>query len=124
MKRLKQQIADAIHSALSSLEFPEKTFSLTPPNNPNFGDLSSNIPLLLTKDLKKSPIEIGQIITGELKVSLINHISDITLTPPGFINFKISKSFYQSKVESILKKGESYGKGTQGVGKTANVEFV
>ncbi|MBT7822798.1 MAG: arginine--tRNA ligase [Candidatus Marinimicrobia bacterium] len=124
MKRLKQQIADAIHSALSSLEFPEKTFSLTPPNNPNFGDLSSNIPLLLTKDLKKSPMEIGQIITGELKVSLINHISDITLTPPGFINFKISKSFYQSKVESILKKGESYGKGTQGVGKTANVEFV
>ena len=124
MKHLKQQITDAVSASLASLSFPEKDFSLAPPKNPEFGDLSTNVSLLLTRDLKKPPLEIAQSIADELNKELPHHISEISVTPPGFINFKVTKSFYQSKVKTILDAGDSFGKGSHGDGKTANVEFV
>ena len=124
MKHLKQQITDAVSASLTSLSFPEKDFSLAPPKNPEFGDLSTNVPLLLTRDLKKPPLEIAQSIADELNKELPHHISEISVTPPGFINFKVTESFYQSKVKTILDAGDSFGKGSHGDGKTANVEFV
>ena len=124
MKHLKQQITDAVSASLTSLSFPEKDFSLAPPKNPEFGDLSTNVSLLLTRDLKKPPLEIAQSIADELNKELPHHISEISVTPPGFINFKVTKSFYQSNVKTILDAGDSFGKGSHGDGKTANVEFV
>ena len=124
MKHLKQQITDAVSASLASLSFPEKDFSLAPPKNPEFGDLSTNVSLLLTRDLKKPPLEIAQSIADELNKELPHHISEISVTPPGFINFKVTESFYQSKVKTILDAGDSFGKGSHGDGKTANVEFV
>ena len=124
MKHLKQQITDSVSAALTSLSFPEKEFSLSPPKNPEFGDLSTNISLLLSRDLEKPPLEIAQSIADELKKNIPEYVSEITVTPPGFINFKVPESFYQSKVNSILDAGDSFGKGVHGTGKTANVEFV
>jgi len=124
MKHLKQQITDAVSASLTSLSFPEKDFSLAPPKNPEFGDLSTNVSRLLTRDLKKPPLEIAQSIADELNKELPHHISEISVTPPGFINFKVTESFYQSKVKTILDAGDSFGKGSHGDGKTANVEFV
>ena len=56
--------------------------------------------------------------------NLPKYVSKVTVTPPGFINFKISDSFYQSNITTILDAGNSYGKGSVGKRKTANVEFV
>ena len=124
MKLLKQQISKAVSTSITSLSYPEKEFSLSPPKNPDFGDLSTNVSLLLTRDLKKSPLEIGNNIANILNQYLPKYVSKVTLTPPGFINFKISDSFYQSNITTILDAGNSYGKGSVGKGKTANVEFV
>ena len=124
MKKLKQQIINAVSNSLTSLAYPKKEFSLAPPKNPEFGDLSTNISLLLTQNLKRPPLEIAQSIAKELNKNLLHHISEITVTPPGFINFKIDQSFYQSKVKTILDENDSFGKGGLGAKKTANVEFV
>ena len=124
MNQLKSQLAESISSVLYSLSFPKKDFSLAPPKHEEFGDLSSNICLLLTKDLNKNPMEIGKIIADALLMNLPEHISDVTVTPPGFINFKIFETFYQSQVEIILNDTDACGRGNQGGGKTANVEFV
>jgi len=43
MKEIKKQINYAIALSLKTLSFPEKDYSLTPPKNNAFGDLSSNI---------------------------------------------------------------------------------
>jgi len=67
MKKLKQQIINAVSASLTSLTYPEKEFSLAPPKNPEFGDLSTNISLLLTRNLKMPPLEIAQSIAKELK---------------------------------------------------------
>jgi arginyl-tRNA synthetase len=124
MKLLKQQISKAVSTSITSLSYPEKEFSLAPPKNPDFGDLSTNVSLLLTRDLKKSPLEIANNIAIVLNQDLPQHVSEITVTPPGFINFKISETFYQSNIATILETGNSFGQGSEGKGKTANVEFV
>ena len=124
MKTLKKQLTDGIQTALESLTYPGKDFSLAPPNNPDFGNISSNIALLLANDLKTSPLEIANAIANELQSTVLDHIESITVTPPGFINFFIRNSFFQSSVKSIRKAGNSYGRGIVGRGKTANVEFV
>ena len=124
MKLLKQQISKAVSTSITSLSYPEKDFSLAPPKNPDFGDLSTNVSLLLTRDLKKSPLEIANNIANILNQDLPKYVSKVTVTPPGFINFKISDSFYQSNITTILDAGNSYGKGSVGKRKTANVEFV
>jgi arginyl-tRNA synthetase len=124
MKLLKQQISKAVSTSITSLSYPEKEFSLASPKNPDFGDLSTNVSLLLTRDLKKSPLEIANNIAIVLNQDLPQHVSEITVTPPGFINFKISETFYQSNIATILETGNSFGQGSEGKGKTANVEFV
>tara|TARA_Y100000590_G_scaffold470382_1_gene664309 strand:- start:148 stop:1782 length:1635 start_codon:yes stop_codon:yes gene_type:complete len=124
MKILKKQLTDGIQKALESLTYPEKDFSLAPPNNPDFGNISSNIALLLANDLKTSPLEIANAIANELQTTVQDHIESITVTPPGFINFFIQNSFFQSSIKSIHKAGNNYGKGIIGHNKTANVEFV
>ena len=54
----------------------------------------------------------------------LNHIDDITVSPPGFFNFLIDASFYQNSIITILEKNDQYGRGGTGKDKTANVEFV
>ena len=95
-----------------------------PSKNPDFGDLSTNIALLLTKTLKENPLKIAEKITSKLLNQKPQDINGITVTKPGFINFKINNFFFQSKINHIIKKAEKYGQNSTGKGKTANIEFV
>jgi arginyl-tRNA synthetase len=124
MKNLKSLLHNNIDSILDDLYFPKVKFSIIPSKDPKFGDLSSNIALLLTKDLKKSPLDICEIFLKKLSNKNLKPIAQITITKPGFINFKIKNSFLQSKITKILLEKDNYGKNSIGKGKTANVEFV
>jgi arginyl-tRNA synthetase len=124
MKNLKSLLHNSIKSILEKLCFPKVKFSILPSKNPKFGDISSNVALLLTRDLKKSPLDICEIISKELSNKNLKLIAQITITKPGFINFKIKDSFFQSKIPTILSKNHNYGRNSIGRGKTANVEFV
>ena len=124
MKNLKSLLHNNIDSILKDLYYPKVKFSIIPSKDPKFGDLSSNIALLLTKDLKKGPLDICKIILKELSNKNLKPISQITITKPGFINFKIKNSFLQSKITKILLEKDNYGKSSIGKGRTANVEFV
>jgi len=124
MTQLKEKIMNAITLALSSLSYPEKDCSLAPPKNIEFGDLSSNIALLLAKELKKPPMEIAKSIADELNNNLNEYITNVSITNPGFINLKIDDHYFQSQIRHILDRNQEYGKGEIGTGQTANVEFV
>jgi len=69
--------------------------------------------LYLLKNIQKDLLENG-----------LDNIKDVTVTPPGFINFIVHPSFYQNKIKSIIKDSENFGKDNIGKGKSANVEFV
>ncbi|MFL2989332.1 MAG: arginine--tRNA ligase [Candidatus Neomarinimicrobiota bacterium] len=99
-------------------------FSLSPPKKESFGDLSSNIALLISKQIQKNPLEIAEEIKKNMLHQNLNDIEDITATQPGFINFVIKPSYYQNNLKLIIKDQENFGKNFKGKGKTANVEFV
>ncbi len=124
MKEIKQELTIIMKKILGKLSFPIINFSLAPPKNNEFGDLSSNIPLLLTKELKKQPMQIADILRNEIEQENINYIINITVTNPGFLNFKISNQYFQDQISIILKHFDDYGKSNIGKGKQANVEFV
>ena len=99
-------------------------FSLSPPKQESFGDLSSNIALLISKQIQKNPLEIAEEIKKTMLHQNLNDIEDITATQPGFINFVIKPNYYQNNLKLIIKDKESFGKDFKGKGKSANVEFV
>ena len=124
MKALRLKLSEYKSKALRKLSFPKKDYSLAPPKNRDFGDLSSNIALLLPRDLNRKPMDIARIIADELKSKLPENITNVTVAKPGFLNFEISNKFFQSQILNILENNDNYGKGNIGSGKTANVEFV
>ena len=122
MMKILSQLTEALIKSLSSLEYPEKNIQLSPPNNPEFGDLSTNVALTLSKDLKQNPMNIGKAIIDNLSLPE-DLIDEVTISQPGFINFKISNKYYYNILNEIIDNNK-YGQGKSGENKTANVEFV
>lgn len=122
VKMIIEIIIKDLNSALAKLGYSKNDIKIAKCKNPEFGDFSSSIPLILAKIHKKSPIDIAHQIRDEMILSN-NIIEKITATDPGFINFKISKKYYYSVLEEILNKND-FGKSSSGKNKNANVEFV
>jgi len=120
--KIVSQLTEALNKSLSSLEYPEKNIQLSPPNNSEFGDLSTNVALTLSKDLKQSPMNIGKAIIDNVSLPE-DLIDEVTISQPGFINFKISNKYYYNILNEIIDDNK-YGRGKSGEDKTANVEFV
>ena len=118
---IKKIISD-LKNTLTKLGYSDIDIQVSKSKNPKFGDFSSSIPLVLGKLSKKSPIEIAEKIKSEIILS--NTIFEkISITEPGFINFKISAKYYYKILNDILNDND-FGKSNVGQNKTANVEFV
>ena len=126
IKSVIKNIKDNIISALKpyDIEITLDDFSLSPPKQESFGDLSSNIALLISKQMKENPLGVAEKIKAELLNTNIKNIDAITVTPPGFINFVIKQNFYQNNLKSIIQDKDDFGKDFKGKDKSANVEFV
>ena len=116
------QLIQSLADSLSALGLPKRDIKLTPPNNPDFGDFATNVALTLTKEAGIPPIQIANNIKDHLGVS-VTLIEEITVTTPGFINFKIAPTYYYQILSEILTN-KQFGRGISGNGKKANVEFV
>ncbi|MBT3478109.1 MAG: arginine--tRNA ligase [Candidatus Marinimicrobia bacterium] len=116
------QLIQALTDSLTALGLPERDIKLSPPNNPDFGDLSTNVALTLAKDAQKNPIQIANDIKNGLNLP-DGLIEEVSVTPPGFLNFKIGINYYHQVLSKILSNN-NFGRGRTGEGKKANVEFV
>jgi len=96
-------------------------FSVKRPKEASHGDFSSNIAMVLAKELKKNPLELAQEIVKKIESPEFEKIEAVA---PGFINFYLAQKYLQSQVQSIIEKGEGYGSSEIGKGKKASVEFV
>lgn len=121
--KIKNYLYNLLQASVKQLGVDTVQIQLAPPRNPEFGDISTNLALTLTKFLKKPPMDIAEMIRNRITLDE-SLISEVTVTAPGFINFRISPAYYQSLVSVILQESEQYGCGNSGTDKTANVEFV
>ena len=116
------QIRVMLKEALDTLDYSSTKLNISPSSNKEFGDFSSNIALSISKELSQNPLETAQKLKEAMGDSSLE-IDEITVSKPGFINFKISNNYYHDMLNQILKNSD-FGKSGHGKGKTANVEFV
>ena len=121
--KLKEILQRQLTEAAEKEGYTPHSVVITSSKDEKHGDLSSSLPLSLAKAAKKSPMEIAETIIGKIEID-DQIVADIFPSPPGFINFKIKASYYQSLVSEIIKAGNKYGQSDKGKDKTANVEFV
>lgn len=90
-----------------------------------FGDYATNVAMKLAGMLKKSPMEIAEMIREDISnISLAqSQIEKIEVVQPGFINFYFSQAVYQKTLKEIKTQGDQYGFLNLGQGKTVMVEF-
>ena len=121
MSKATEKILISLDKAFKKLNY-QSLPQISKTKNQMYGDYSSSSPLSLAKETGQNPIEIAKKIQQELKFDK-DFIEDISITNPGFINFKLSKSFYQSIINEVLLNNK-FGSNRSNDGKTANVEFV
>lgn len=119
---LKQQIEEAIKVGGFADLLPVK-IEVSASRNKEFGDLASNVAMILASKAKKNPRELAQKIADAL--SLDNSlVSKVQIAGPGFINFTLSNQQIYDGLKDILQKQNAYGKTVLEKSFKTQVEFV
>jgi arginyl-tRNA synthetase len=81
------------------------------PPHREIGDFSSAVCLSLAKERRQPPMEIAKETIEQLRSKLPPYIQEVTLTPPGYINFKMDwPALAQDLIPQILEKGDLFGR--------------
>jgi len=92
------------------------------PQNPEFGDYASSLPLKLGRAAGASPLTIAEDIVR--LISPTPEVASIAVAPPGFINFTLKDGWLTGQVDAILAAGDRYGDIDLGQGRRVQLEFV
>ena len=92
------------------------------PQNLEYGDYASSLPLKLARATKMDPMIIAEKIIGFMPS--LPEVAKVVAAPPGFINFTLSPDWLTRQVEAILNAGDSYGNINLGDSKSVQIEFV
>ncbi|QQG41595.1 MAG: arginine--tRNA ligase [Candidatus Woesebacteria bacterium] len=103
-------IKDRIINVLTEVS-GEKVVSLEFTENPNFGDYSCNIALIMAKSEGKNPRALAEEIKSKLSQSpeLSKFVDKIEVAGPGFINFWLKTDVLVSNLMQIEEEKEKYG---------------
>lgn len=121
---VKEALADAaIEAGLVTTKDVLPTIALEVPKDKTHGDLATNLAMQLTKIAKKNPRQIAEAIIEKLGSGRAS-IQSAEIAGPGFINFRLDKSYLHPIVGEVLTQGSKYGAIDAGQGKRVQVEFV
>jgi len=121
---IQDTIKKLIDDALETLGLPKASFVIEHPEKVDFGDFSTNVSLVLSKQVGKNPRELAETILGEIQKNLPGSISKAETAGPGFINFYLSKEFFALELKNILDNGEGYGMNKNLEGKKIVLEYT
>lgn len=119
-----------IKNAIQACEFTAKdgsemnlaAIAAEPPRDPDHGDVASNAALVLAKPLGQKPREIAMRLATE--IALDDDVESAEIAGPGFINIRLSQSYWSRAFLAILEAGSEYGRSQTGAGRKINVEYV
>lgn len=114
---IKESLGEVINS-LYKVKIEE--IGLEHPQNPLWGDYSSNIAMVSARKLGSSPAALSGEIAKNLQHLLTTGLFEsIEVAGPGFINFRLSRKFYLAQMLKPLKELDSFG--NQDIGKGTRV---
>jgi arginyl-tRNA synthetase len=93
-----------------------------PPRDPAHGDLATNAAMVLSKAMGMNPRALADAIVPHLEADA--DIEAVSVAGPGFINIKLSGSYWRTLLAAVVRNAEGFGKSTLGSGRKTNVEYV
>lgn len=120
---IKEIIRQNIAETLQTLELSQdREYTVEVPNNPDFGDFSTNAAMVLAKENKMAPKALAEALIKGLKKN--KFYKKLEIAGPGFINFHLSPSLFQNMLWYIHEQGAQYAASDMGKGEKILLEFV
>jgi len=131
-KNINELLIPVIKDSLSCFQLEKEQapeIILDFPTDIRFGELSTNVPLRLSKLLKKPPIQIAGAIISEIKANLKKsglekYVTEVKVEGAGFINFYLSNDFFYEFMNSLLSSHKEALRADFGNKKPTLIEFV
>ena len=92
------------------------------PRDASHGDWATTVALRISKEAKKNPREIAEIVARRLEGE--PSFSAVEIAGPGFLNMRLSQEALSQQLREVRKQKESYGKSDLGAGQRVQIEFV
>ncbi|MGQ0560823.1 MAG: arginine--tRNA ligase [Gemmatimonadota bacterium] len=93
------------------------------PRNPEHGDLSTNLALMLAKRVGEKPQSLAQTIIERLDLPAAG-LSAAEVAGPGFINFRFAHHSLHANLAALLRAGPGFGRATLPERRRVQIEFV
>jgi len=105
---MKQQLEQVFVDILKDLGVTKPKVVVEHPDDMAFGDYTTNIALMHSKDLKEKPFILAGKIVKALEAKELPNIEKISIAGPGFINISLDRNFFSQSVKDILSKKDIF----------------
>ncbi|MBF0374036.1 MAG: arginine--tRNA ligase [Alphaproteobacteria bacterium] len=93
-----------------------------PPRESAHGDVSTNAAMVLSKPAGMKPRDLALLIAEALRADPC--VTAVEVAGPGFINLRLTDSFWRERLSDLLLAGPAWGDSDIGGGAAVNVEYV
>ncbi|HEX9830537.1 MAG TPA: arginine--tRNA ligase [Thermodesulfobacteriota bacterium] len=123
---IQKLVADSVENLRKTHKFVDISteIEVEVPKRREFGDFSTNIALILAKNLGKKPREVAELVIDNLPEGGSSILKKVEVAGAGFINFFIKEESIINKLIEIEELGEKFGESNLGRGEKVIVEFV
>ena len=119
---LRRALDDAIAGGeLRVSRLPPLTLEV--PADPKFGDLATNVALVLAREAGRPPRDIAETVRRHLH-DPGGWFAATEIAGPGFLNIRFAPPFWRMVLREARAAGEGYGRSAVGAGQRVQVEFV
>lgn len=101
------EVNKIIQDTIKNLFEIDQDFQLSRPDA-QFGDLSTNVAMQLSKQLGKNPREIAEQLVNKLQNT--GEFTEVSLAGPGFINLRLKDEILTQELKKIINDSGDYGK--------------
>ncbi|MEM7067496.1 MAG: arginine--tRNA ligase [Pseudomonadota bacterium] len=122
------QFEEYIKKTIQDIDINEESLKLLskvsaePPRDPSHGDVATNVAMVLAKSAGVKPRDLAETISEQIRT--LPSVAGVEIAGPGFINIRLSNTFWHDHLGEVLTHGKNYGRGLVSNGVPVNVEYV
>jgi arginyl-tRNA synthetase len=117
------QLAAQLERIVAELGVEGVTVQLERPRNPEFGDLATNLAMVLAGRLGRPARQVADELLARLDLGAAG-VAAAEVAGPGFINFRLARAALLDRLAEIVTADRAYGRSSVGAGRRIQVEFV
>lgn len=125
-QHFRERVIEALEHLMAGGDLPAGTDTtrvvVEPPREVAHGDVTTNAAMVLAKPAGLKPRDLAAKLAARL--GALDEVAAAEIAGPGFINLRLSDTFWRARLGEILLAGPAYGDSTLGGGTPVNVEYV